>query len=201
MARAEVKNNNSIREFEYKIYAASIADLSLVYDQAEMAEQSWEKPDHAFTLTLNTKEHGDYEHKIWFNVNIKMDSNGQLDSENATIGRLFEFLDAIDYKGGYNTKGEWEDCSGAVITEENIANDILAHILKQTPEPLLIAIYPQKQKNGKTVVKPGWSIYANTKEGMQEAKKRYDKLIARANSGDTSTPTRAATPKSNAPRI
>lgn len=180
MPRAKV-NTKQFTEYSQGIYAADVKDFNLIYDKAEMPTQITEKgqpPDHLFNIPLTIKDHGDREYNFSIYARLTMTSSNQLDPDNPQLARLFSFLDAIDYSGGYNPSGKWENKEGQVISEENIAEDVCAHILKQKPEPLLVCVYPQvNKKDGRTYLSLGWDVFPNTKEGLEAAHKRYDKLL------------------------
>lgn len=196
MARAQITDNSGdYKEFPSGIYKAYVMDLELKY-----IKENDNDPDHLFKFTIKVPEHDPREYFLNLWVDLKLNSSGQLPADNNQIARLFNFLDAIDYAGGYNPKGEWENPAGEVIPEEGIQDDIMNHCYKSAGQPhLIVCIHKQlNKKDGRTYQRIAWQCFPLTQDGANAAHKKYDKIVAKDNSETPETPS-TTSPATNTP--
>lgn len=180
MARATTPKRND-NKYKSGVFEAHISSIGVLFDE-DIPNNSDQNCDHYFKFTFKVPEHDDREYRKQYR--IKMIFNDQLQFEASDkVGYLFNFLDALGYKGGYNTQGEWENNEGKVIGYDEIQED-LENFINNHPldEQIVSAFYPQKDRQtDKYYMNPAFDILPNNKDSVAALEKKYGKAIEAAN--------------------
>lgn len=194
------KSASTLTEVEFITDENSIADFLIKDGYQSVMKFTFEPEDLPFPLSIELP------------IYIEIDGDGLLITKepmktkamfgrdinvNRNIGALYDMLDVIGYKGGFNTSGRWENNSGVVINDCDIAADIMEVANLQAPNSVILVVGVKSNDNGDfyNVYK---RILPNNPEGIKAADsmfKRALKNFEKDSSG--TTPSNSSLPQSN----
>ena len=87
-------------------------------------------------------EDSQYGEKTWIVGDFEKGTDGTIKG-NWLINKINEFLDVINYSGGFNIRGEFENPAGHVIAKDQIANELKEHIVKNNCAEIYAYFYKE----------------------------------------------------------
>ena len=87
-------------------------------------------------------EDSQYTERAWIVGDFERGTDGTVKA-NWLINKINDFLDVIDYSGGYNIRGEFEDPAGIVVPKSEVGNVIMEHITRNNLKEIYAYFYKE----------------------------------------------------------
>ena len=87
-------------------------------------------------------EDSQYTERTWIVGDFERGTDGTVKA-NWLINKINDFLDVINYSGGYNIRGEFEDPAGIVVPKSEVGNVIMEHITRNNLKEIYAYFYKE----------------------------------------------------------
>jgi len=153
-------------------------------------------------INLTTQQNLHFRKSIYVRIDfddkdnlIAVDSKDTPLKERHNIKEVHDFLDAIEFNGGFNRLGEFiktEGTEDTVIEDSEISNHVNSHLLMLDEYPLLVNFYVGENYKGEEDTKISFYMKPNSEKGWDFMNKKYPDKVRKPQSPAPPVPSQAS---------